>query len=145
MTAGGAAFVLGSLLQATSPEVVLLVIGRVMLGIGIGFANQVFPTCIALRRRLMPGGPAQQAAAPEAVVLLIGKLMLGKDNGFANHVHALTFMQPRIRHLGCQPPCAPGSRCCETHCMHLCLVCSHPGSRSQYQSFCSSTCISHDL
>ena len=43
MTAGGAAFVLGSLLQAAAPEVVMLVIGRVMLGIGIGFANQVTP------------------------------------------------------------------------------------------------------
>lgn len=43
MTAGGAAFVLGSLLQAAAPEVVILVIGRVMLGIGIGFANQVPP------------------------------------------------------------------------------------------------------
>ena len=43
MTTGGAAFVLGSLLQAAAPEVVMLVIGRVMLGIGIGFANQVPP------------------------------------------------------------------------------------------------------
>ncbi len=43
MTAGGAAFVLGSLLQAAAPEVVMLVIGRAMLGIGIGFANQVAP------------------------------------------------------------------------------------------------------
>ena len=43
MMAGGAAFVLGSLLQAAAPEVVMLVIGRVMLGVGIGFANQVPP------------------------------------------------------------------------------------------------------
>ncbi|CAK0787208.1 hypothetical protein CVIRNUC_010424 [Coccomyxa viridis] len=43
MTAGGAAFVLGSLLQAAAPEVVMLVIGRAMLGIGIGFANQACP------------------------------------------------------------------------------------------------------
>ena len=43
MTAGGAAFVLGSLLQAAAPQVVMLVVGRVMLGIGIGFANQVPP------------------------------------------------------------------------------------------------------
>ena len=43
MAAGGAAFVLGSFLQAAAPEVVMLVRGRGMLGIGIGFANQVTP------------------------------------------------------------------------------------------------------
>ena len=41
MAAGGSAFVLGSLLQAAAPEVVMLLIGRVRLVVGIGFANQV--------------------------------------------------------------------------------------------------------
>ena len=41
MALGGLAFVLGSALQASAPEIVQLVIGRVLLGVGIGFANQV--------------------------------------------------------------------------------------------------------
>ncbi len=41
MALGGLAFVLGSALQAAAPEIVQLVIGRILLGIGIGFANQV--------------------------------------------------------------------------------------------------------
>lgn len=41
MALGGFAFVLGSALQASAPEIVALVLGRVLLGIGIGFANQV--------------------------------------------------------------------------------------------------------
>lgn len=41
MALGGLAFVLGSALQAAAPVIEMLVIGRVLLGIGIGFANQV--------------------------------------------------------------------------------------------------------
>lgn len=41
MALGGLAFVLGSALQAAAPEIVQLVVGRVLLGVGIGFANQV--------------------------------------------------------------------------------------------------------
>jgi predicted MFS family arabinose efflux permease len=41
MIIGGAAFVLGSVLQAAAYEIVMLVIGRIVLGVGIGFANQV--------------------------------------------------------------------------------------------------------
>ena len=41
MAMGGLAFVLGSALQASAHEIVVLVLGRVLLGIGIGFANQV--------------------------------------------------------------------------------------------------------
>ena len=36
----GLCFLTGSILQATAPEVVTLVIGHMLLGVGIGAANQ---------------------------------------------------------------------------------------------------------
>lgn len=41
MVLGGAAFVVGSVMQAAANQIVVLVLGRIMLGMGIGFANQV--------------------------------------------------------------------------------------------------------
>ena len=41
MALGGLAFILGSVMQAAAPGIVMLVVGRVLLGVGIGFANQV--------------------------------------------------------------------------------------------------------
>jgi MFS family permease len=41
MMTGGACFFIGALLQALGVTVAMLYIGRILLGIGIGFANQV--------------------------------------------------------------------------------------------------------
>ena len=41
MCIGGLCFIAGSVLQATAPEVITLVVGRILLGMGIGAANQV--------------------------------------------------------------------------------------------------------
>jgi predicted MFS family arabinose efflux permease len=46
MVFGGAAFVVGSAMQAGAPEIVTLVLGRIFLGVGIGFANQVCFTSV---------------------------------------------------------------------------------------------------
>ncbi len=43
MVCGGAAFLLGALLQATAQNWEMLIIGRIFLGVGIGFANEVSP------------------------------------------------------------------------------------------------------
>ena len=40
MTLGGLCFIAGSLLQASAPSVACLVVGRILLGVGIGAANQ---------------------------------------------------------------------------------------------------------
>lgn len=40
MAIGGLCFILGSVLQAIAPEVATLVVGRILLGVGIGAANQ---------------------------------------------------------------------------------------------------------
>ena len=53
MALGGLAFVLGSALQAAAPEIVQLVIGRILLGIGIGFANQVAAAFLHFRNPLL--------------------------------------------------------------------------------------------
>lgn len=39
---GGAAFLTGSALGGAASNVYMLIFGRVLLGIGVGFANQVF-------------------------------------------------------------------------------------------------------
>ncbi len=41
MICGGFAFVVGSVMQAAANHIALLVIGRVVLGVAIGFATQV--------------------------------------------------------------------------------------------------------
>lgn len=41
MVSGGAAFVVGAALQAGALNMGMLIIGRLFLGLGIGFANQV--------------------------------------------------------------------------------------------------------
>ena len=41
MTIGGALFIIGAALQAGAVHLAMLIIGRVMLGLGVGLANQV--------------------------------------------------------------------------------------------------------
>ena len=41
MILGGAAFCIGAILCAFAQNLAMLIIGRVMLGAGVGFANQV--------------------------------------------------------------------------------------------------------
>lgn len=41
MLIGGCVFCAGALLNAFAQNVLMLIIGRILLGIGIGFANQV--------------------------------------------------------------------------------------------------------
>ncbi|XP_008797206.2 sugar transport protein MST6-like [Phoenix dactylifera] len=43
MLCGGAAFLIGSALNGAAVNVAMLIIGRVLLGVGIGFANQAVP------------------------------------------------------------------------------------------------------
>ena len=43
MVTGGAAFCIGAILCAFAQDLAMLVIGRVMLGWGVGFANQAVP------------------------------------------------------------------------------------------------------
>lgn len=40
---GGISFLVGALLDAFAVNLVMLIFGRIMLGVGIGFGNQVFP------------------------------------------------------------------------------------------------------
>ena len=42
MILGGAAFCIGSILCAFAQDLAMLIIGRVFLGAGVGFANQVY-------------------------------------------------------------------------------------------------------
>ena len=41
MTIGGALFIIGAALQAGAVHLAMLIVGRVMLGLGVGLANQV--------------------------------------------------------------------------------------------------------
>ena len=41
MVTGGVAFIIGAALQAAAVNIVMLIIGRIFLGVGIGFANEV--------------------------------------------------------------------------------------------------------
>lgn len=41
MTIGGALFIIGAALQAGAMHLAMLIVGRVMLGFGVGLANQV--------------------------------------------------------------------------------------------------------
>ena len=41
MTIGGALFIVGAALQAGAVHLAMLIVGRVMLGLGVGLANQV--------------------------------------------------------------------------------------------------------
>ncbi|KAK9089495.1 hypothetical protein Scep_028577 [Stephania cephalantha] len=43
MFVGGAVFLAGSIVNAISKNVIMLIIGRVLLGVGVGFANQSVP------------------------------------------------------------------------------------------------------
>ena len=46
MILGGASFCVGAILCAFAQDLAMLIIGRVCLGAGVGFANQVCsPTC----------------------------------------------------------------------------------------------------
>lgn len=40
---GGIAFLIGSILNAAAINVAMLILGRVLLGVGVGFGNQVPP------------------------------------------------------------------------------------------------------
>jgi SP family myo-inositol transporter-like MFS transporter 13 len=40
-------FVLGAILMAIAPEVVMLIIGRLVVGVGVGFAAMVVPIYLA--------------------------------------------------------------------------------------------------
>ena len=43
MVTGGIAFLIGALLQALAQNIGMLIAGRIFLGVGIGFANEVGP------------------------------------------------------------------------------------------------------
>lgn len=41
MTVGGVAFLIGAIINGAAVNIAMLIIGRLMLGVGVGFANQV--------------------------------------------------------------------------------------------------------
>jgi len=45
---GGISFLIGSALNASAVNLIMLILGRVMLGFGIGFGNQVVPYFLTL-------------------------------------------------------------------------------------------------
>ncbi|XP_015874472.3 sugar transport protein 10 [Ziziphus jujuba] len=47
MFVGGLIFLIGSILNAIAPTVALLIIGRILLGIGVGFGNQSVPVYLS--------------------------------------------------------------------------------------------------
>lgn len=42
MVSGGFAFLVGAILNGAASNIEMLIIGRLLLGVGVGFANQVF-------------------------------------------------------------------------------------------------------
>ena len=44
MVTGGVAFIIGAVPQAAAQNIPMLVLGRICLGVGIGFANEVRPS-----------------------------------------------------------------------------------------------------
>uniref|UniRef100_A0A1D1XH94 Sugar transport protein 5 n=1 Tax=Anthurium amnicola TaxID=1678845 RepID=A0A1D1XH94_9ARAE len=47
MLAGGAAFLAGAVVNAAATNVAMLILGRLLLGVGVGFANQATPVYLA--------------------------------------------------------------------------------------------------
>lgn len=50
MLFGGLVFLVGAILNAAAKNVAMLIIGRILLGVGVGFANQVqyiYPLCLS--------------------------------------------------------------------------------------------------
>lgn len=43
MFGGGVTFLIGAALNGAAKDVAMLIVGRILLGIGVGFANQVSP------------------------------------------------------------------------------------------------------
>jgi predicted MFS family arabinose efflux permease len=43
MLIGGLVFLAGAIINAAAQNIAMLIIGRILLGIGVGFANQVSP------------------------------------------------------------------------------------------------------
>ncbi len=54
MISGGVAFVIGAALQAGAVNMGMLIIGRLFLGLGIGFANQASRALTHLPVRILP-------------------------------------------------------------------------------------------
>lgn len=48
MFIGGLAFLIGALFNAFATNVAMLIIGRLLLGVGVGFANQVSQPCMVM-------------------------------------------------------------------------------------------------
>lgn len=46
MLFGGVTFLAGAAINGAAKDVAMLIIGRILLGVGVGFANQVPPTTI---------------------------------------------------------------------------------------------------
>lgn len=49
---GGISFLVGATLNAAAVNVVMLIFGRIMLGVGIGFGNQVYHTLLTFNLTL---------------------------------------------------------------------------------------------
>lgn len=43
MMCGGLSFLIGSIINGAAVSIVMLIIGRILLGVGVGFANQAVP------------------------------------------------------------------------------------------------------
>ncbi|KAL9420330.1 hypothetical protein AB3S75_037996 [Citrus x aurantiifolia] len=47
MTVGGISFLIGAIINGAAVNIAMLIIGRLMLGVGVGFANQVVPVYLS--------------------------------------------------------------------------------------------------
>ncbi|KAL0409147.1 UNVERIFIED_CONTAM: Sugar transport protein MST3 [Sesamum radiatum] len=47
MTIGGVVFLIGAILNGAAINVAMLIIGRILLGVGIGYANQSVPVYLS--------------------------------------------------------------------------------------------------
>ncbi|MQM17928.1 hypothetical protein Taro_050912 [Colocasia esculenta] len=84
MLAGGAAFLAGAAVNAASFSVAMLIAGRLLLGIGVGFANQATPVYLA------ETAPAKWRGAFNTGFQLcigIGVLVANLTNYAANRIH----------------------------------------------------------
>lgn len=74
MFLGGLFFLLGALLNAAAVHISMLILGRILIGIGVGFANQSVPIFICLR--LLPTSTGIHSTSSSNWPSLLGSWLL---------------------------------------------------------------------
>ncbi|CAI0416338.1 unnamed protein product [Linum tenue] len=74
MLSGGLVFLAGAIINAAAVNVAMLIVGRLLLGVGVGFCNQVFPS-LPPSFSLNGTGQLSTAAAVLVVVFVTGFVM----------------------------------------------------------------------